>query len=322
MTQQDDQSSSDFQDEPKPAGDSGHDHSRRAETIFGLILLTAVMGWGLLSWWHQRQVDDYSAGKQYAVARDWDNALASYKEAGDYADSASLARQVAALIAERDRLYASATGAAENGEWIVTLQDLRALRDIQPGYRNSGALYPEAEANTYSSALAGTVALRLNAVPAGLYLRTDRTWVSLPASDTASTVRSFGRGGCLAYDAPDRSRIDNVGSNPNLFETSVLSVEMSTTARKLISVCISGQSIISSTLSTELSPTGSITTGQADQVHCGTDLAKPASPIRNSHRGPALVAYIAGGNLRVRTFDRKVDLLLEQGVPCLYDRTP
>jgi hypothetical protein len=320
MEQKGDLSSFDVQDEPKPAGGHGHDLSRRAETIFGLLLLFAVIGWGLLSWRHQQQLDDYNAAKRYAIARDWDDALVSYRDAGDYADSAALARQLAVVVAERDRLYASATGAAENGEWIVTLQDLHALHDIQPGYQNSRALYPEAEANTYSSALDGTVALRLNAVPAGLYIRTDQAWVSLPASDTTSAMRSFGPGGCLAYDVPDRSRLDNVASNPNLFATSVLSIDMSPTTRKLVSVCISGQHIISSTLSTQPSPAASTTaTGQGDQVRCGTDLAKPASPIRNSHRGSALVAYIAGGNLRVRTYDGKVDLLLEQGVPCLYD---
>jgi hypothetical protein len=323
MAQQDDPSSFDLLEELKPAGGRGHDSSRRAETILGLLLLLSVISWGLLSWRHQQQVDDYSAGKRYAIARDWDNALAGYRDAGDYADSADLARQVAALVAERDRLYASATGAAENGQWIVTLQDLRALRDIQPGYRDSGVLYPEAEANTYRSALAGTVALRLNAVPAGLYIRTDQAWVSLPGSDIASGVRSFGPGGCLAYDAPDRSRVDNVASNPNLFATSVLSIDMTASARKLVSVCIGGQHIISSTVSTPPLPAGSITVmGEADQARCGTDLAKPASPNHNSQRGSALMAYIANGNLRVRTYDGKVDLLLEQGVACLYDSIP
>jgi hypothetical protein len=314
MEQQDDPGTFVFLDEPKPAEGRGHDYSRRAETIFGLLLLLTVIGWSLLSWRHQQQADDYNAGKRYAFARDWDNAMVSYQDAGDYADSADLARQVAGLVAERDQLYASATRAAENGQWVVTLQDLRKLRDIQPDYRDSSALYSEAEANTYTSALAGTVALRLNAVPAGLYVRTDRAWVYLPESDADSDLRRYGPGGSVAYDAPDRSRIANVASNPNLFATSVLAVDMTSTSRKLISARIMGRHIISSTLSPKSLPTDSVTvSGQPGQVRCGTDLAKP---------GSALVAYVAGGNLHVRTYDGQVDLLLEQDVPCLYDSAP
>ena len=311
-------------DEPQQAPGDGHQAGRRAELLLGVLLLLAVAGWSVWNWREQQQLAAYNSGKRYAASRNWAGALAAFRSAGDYADAGALAQQAAGYMAEQGRLYAAASEAAGHEDWLVALQDLRLLRTLQPDYRDSSALYSVVEDHTYTAALAGVVALRTAVTPAGLYLRNDQTWVWLPGSDSTSSLHGAGPGGCLLYDVPTgRSRLDGTAANPNLFATSVLSLDLAPETRALASVRVADGSASGAALAarTPGDQTGA-GAGQTGALYCGADLARPASPARSWHRGGSLLAYIGAGDLRVRSINGRVDLLLEQGVQTLYDSTP
>jgi hypothetical protein len=327
VEQSDDQLGFVILDESEQAvsGDSSSPSSnQRAEMLLGLLLLLIVIGWSLWVWRQQQQLDAYNSGKHYAAAQDWDQALASYRAAGDYADSAVLTRQVMAVVDERDRLYSAGTEALAASAWVVALQDLRELRDIEPGYRDSSTLYRAAENNTYSVALTGVVALRVDAGPAGLYLWNDRGWIWLPGSDAASSLRGYGPGGCLVYDVPvGNSNLDNTAANPDLFTTSVLSLDLTPAARGLMDARITGAHSggASATIDAVLD-TAAAGTEQTGKLYCRGELARKASAPNSSHLGAGILAYIGNGALRARSDDGQVDLLLERGVQRLFDTVP
>lgn len=324
LRQPDEQADFAFLDEPPPAAAGGRRARWRAEMLLGLLLLLTVAGWSLADWHRQEQRAAYNDGRRYATGRDWDNALAAFRVAGDYADAAGLAQQAAVHIVDRGRLYGAASAAAGQEDWLTALQDLRQLDTVQPNYRDSRALRLAAEAHTYRAALAGVVARRTQASPAGLYLRSDQGWVWLSGSDPASSVHGFGPGGCVLYDAPTgRASLDGTAANPNLFATSVLSLDLAPEARGLRSVQIAEELLSADERAGR--PPWAVAGARADQpgaLHCAADFAPPAIPAHSWHRSGRFLAYIADGDLRVRTADDTVDLLLEQGVQGLYEPTP
>jgi hypothetical protein len=310
--------------DPQQMSCAGHNTTRRTELLCGLLLLLTVVGWSVWSWREQQQRAAYNNGNRYTARRDWDRALTAFHTAGDYADSAILAQQAETTIVGRGRLYAAAVEDADHADWLAALQNLRLLRALQPDYRDSGTRYSVAEKGVYSAALAGVVALRTAANPAGLYLRSDQTWVLLPGSDGTSSIHGFGRDGCLLYDVPTgRAGLDGTAANPNLFATSVLSVDLASETRGLMSLRVTDGVVGAATLSTptllDQTNTAARSTGDLD---CGAASARSASSARRWHHGAGLVAYLTAGDLRVRTSDAQIDLLLEQGVQDLYDNAP
>jgi hypothetical protein len=117
--------------------------------------------------------------------------------------------------------------------------------------------------------------------------------------------------------------LDGTAANPNLFATSVLSLDLAPEARGLRSVQIAEELLSADERAGR--PPWAVAGARADQpgaLHCAADFAPPAIPAHSWHRSGRFLAYIADGDLRVRTADDTVDLLLEQGVQGLYEPTP
>jgi hypothetical protein len=174
------------------------------EFLLGAVLVLAVLSWAGWQWWDQSvKTEAYKLGDQAAAASDWDAALARFAAASPVKDSALRASDAATKIAERDRQYRIATEMAGKEQWAEALNAVRKVRAIQPSYSNGlAALGGESEEHVYRDALSGTVALRVDATPRGLYYRTGDRWAWLQGSDKASTVQGFGPRGHIMYDVP------------------------------------------------------------------------------------------------------------------------
>jgi hypothetical protein len=189
--------------------------------VFLLACVLAFVGW---QWWHQQaQVSNYAAGQSALADVDWDAALSYFSQAGDYRDAASQAQHAQAQVAERNRLYNSAQHHAANNQWLDSLADVRAAALIQPGYLNLDAQEKTSLQNVYTAALSGTIAMRTNVTPPGLYYYSGTDWVYLQDSDDKSAVFGSDTQGRLIYDVPGAAK----GSTPLLASPPYMQVAVS-----------------------------------------------------------------------------------------------
>jgi len=189
--------------DPDPPSE-GHSPHRR-DFALGLLLILAVLSWAGWQWWHQQEIEShYRVAQQAAARQDWDAAYEHYTAASEYKDAHSRASEVANLIRGRDSRYQAALAHFREEQWAASLQALKSVRDIQPGYRETESMSAEAEKNVYRSAFDGAIALRTERGQHGLYWRTGDSWVWLDGSDHWSNVLGSGPvpGASIIYDAP------------------------------------------------------------------------------------------------------------------------
>ncbi|MEP6774031.1 MAG: hypothetical protein ABJA50_00425 [Chloroflexota bacterium] len=187
--------------DPEPPSKPGS--SQRLELLVGVVLLACVLAFVAFQWWHQQvQVSDYASGQTAMSVNNWDDALYHFTQAGDYRDAAQQALHAREQVNERNYLYGAAQDHAANGEWLDSLANLRAVRQIQPDYLNSEAQEKTALQNVYATSLSGTVALRPDANPPGLYYYSSAGWVYLRDSDERSAIIDTDDQGRLVYDVP------------------------------------------------------------------------------------------------------------------------
>ncbi len=179
---------------------------QKSDLLLGMLVLIAVLGWAGWQWWQARQVEavrqEYRWGVEAAEKHSWDEARLHFAAAAGYSDADSRADAAAQTIVKRDRHYTAAAEATDRGRWLTAFSELRALRDIQPGYKDDEALSGRVEGQVYAGALEGAVALRLEAEPPGLYYRFASGWQWLQGSDKWSRVRGGGRANAVVYDVP------------------------------------------------------------------------------------------------------------------------
>jgi hypothetical protein len=182
-------------------------HAHRREMILGLAILLVVVGLAGSNWWDQQnKLAHYHAGGRAVAGQDWDRAQAEYAAAGDYADAPHRAGDAARQVAERDAQYAVAADAAQHDNWLLALQAIRKVSAIEPQYRDTRALQQQAETYTYMDALSGTIALRAQAAPPGLYRYAPGGWQVLAGSDSSSRVRGTCGDGGVLFDTPRTGR--------------------------------------------------------------------------------------------------------------------
>ncbi len=190
----------DLDPEPQARVARGH----RQEWIVGLVLVLAIAGFASGQWWlQQAQRTHYQAGVAAAARYDWPAAATAYNAAGSYEDAAARAKEAAGLAAERDQKYAQATQAIAGGDWPAAFAALQRVTAITPGYRDTATLLPRAEAETIPLALTGTIVLRGDAQPPGLYTYAAGGWQYLPGSDAHSQALAACPDGSILYDAAD-----------------------------------------------------------------------------------------------------------------------
>jgi hypothetical protein len=186
--------------DPEPA--QGAAQFRVREVVVGVMLLVGVLGWaGYTSWRDQSNADNYSRAQEAASHRQWDAALAYYSLARGYKNADARATETAKQVHERDEQYAIANQAQRDRAPLVALQAARAVQTAQPGYRNVDAIAAQAEDQVYTDALSGTIVMRKEANPPGLYYRGPKGWVWLEDSDKWSTLVSSPCGNGVVYDA-------------------------------------------------------------------------------------------------------------------------
>jgi hypothetical protein len=188
--------------DPEPEQQLGRFQLR--DLVLGLLLLVGVIGFAGWQWWsHEARQSRYTRAAEALSRNELDDARALFAGASGYRDADSRVRYVEQRIALRDSVYMSATTHIASKEWPAALVDLRALRDVQPGYRASSHLERIVVVEIGFEVTEGSVALREPPDgPAGLYYRRDREWLYLPGSDAASRVLGSGAVGLLVYDVP------------------------------------------------------------------------------------------------------------------------
>jgi hypothetical protein len=135
-------------------------------------------------------------------ANNWDDALYHFTQAGDYRDAGQQAAHAREQVTERNRLYTSAQQHTDNHEWLESLADLRSIQQIQPSYLTVDAQEKAALQNVYTAALSGTVAMRPDAAPPGLYYYGSTGWTYLQDSDERSDLYDTDGHNRLVYDVP------------------------------------------------------------------------------------------------------------------------
>jgi hypothetical protein len=186
-----------------PEPEAGRRSSRRREQIVGLGLLLVLAIFAAVQWWDpQTRLAHYQAGSRAAASQDWDAAGREFTAAGGYNDAAGRAAAAVALRDERDRTYQVLTGAIHDGDWPIALAAGRRLRDIATHYQDAPQLTSQAERAVYAATLSGTIALRANAAPPGLYAYGAAGWRYLQASDARSRVRASCPNRQALFDIP------------------------------------------------------------------------------------------------------------------------
>lgn len=176
----------------------------RFDLLLGIPLILTVVLFAGWQWWHNDYVSgQYRAGQEAAGRNDWEAASIYFAEASGYNDADAQASGARAKIEERDQLYGAIVSNSMEENWIAALRDIRAAAKIQPDYKDLAQREKSTLDNIYSGILSGTVALRVEANPAGLYLRTASGWNYLKGSDKYSGTRVAPMDGQVVYDAPD-----------------------------------------------------------------------------------------------------------------------
>jgi hypothetical protein len=184
----------------------GEGLGRKREFALGGMLLLLVLMWASWQVWTvESQRESYRLGGEAAGMKRWDEAYAHYTAASGYKDADSQAAEIAETISARDRHYSEARDYARREKWANSLLSAREVLRLEPGYQGAESiteLQAQAEANVYTDALSGTIALRTEADPPGLYYRAESGWVYLEGSDLYSRPLGVGSSNRLVYDAP------------------------------------------------------------------------------------------------------------------------
>ncbi|MEA2574802.1 MAG: hypothetical protein QOH93_2100 [Chloroflexia bacterium] len=187
--------------DPEPQPKSGSVYAR--EFFIGIVLVLAVLAFAGWQWWQtEYRQSNYRLGEQAARQFDWDAASARFSAADGYRDAGKRAEAAANRVRERDEHYGVGLEHFNSGEWAAALKELRTVREVQPGYRDVGPMEAKAEQQVYKDALLGSVVMRPEAEPPGLYYRSESGWVWLKGSDTQSTPWGQGTPDHVLYDAP------------------------------------------------------------------------------------------------------------------------
>lgn len=217
---QGDQLSISAEPDAETAQENGLSRSTAASTgsrefLLGSLLLLAVLTWAGWQWWHQEGIESsYRTAQQDEVEKRWDDAYAHYKAASGYRDADARAIAVATTIAQRDQYYRDAVQYADRQEWVASYQALQEVVRVQPDYVDTPELAqiaPSIEEGVRAEAmqsLSGTIAMRSQADPPGLYLRMGNRWVWLRGSDLWSKphnvagLHTLDADNLILYDVP------------------------------------------------------------------------------------------------------------------------
>ena len=184
----------------------GEGLGRKREFALGGFLLLLVLLWAASQvWTFEGQRESYRLGGEAAGMKRWDEAYAHFTAASGYKDADSQAAEIAETISARDRHYSLARDYARREKWANSLLSAREVLRLEPGYQGAESiteLQARAEANVYTDALSGTIALRTEADPPGLYYRAESGWVYLEGSDLYSRPLGVGSSDRLVYDVP------------------------------------------------------------------------------------------------------------------------
>src|SRR5688572_22426039 len=155
---------------PTQGSHNGKAASRQWEPLLGGGLLLLVIGFALFMWVGSNiQSSAYYDGMAAESSRDWDTAVVRFTEAGDYPGAQARLVSATRNRDDRDRLYKEGTEAAARKDWSAALKALEGVRDIQPGYGDSDALFSQAEEGAERAAAAGVVYLVTEGSQPGLY---------------------------------------------------------------------------------------------------------------------------------------------------------
>lgn len=213
--------------DPEPRTKSGSAYAR--EFVVGILLLLGVLTFAGVNWWQTEvRQSSYRLGEQAALQFNWDRARDFFSTADGYRDAGARALAASRRVQERDKSYRQALGHYNEGRWAAALVELRAVKEVQPGYRDVASMLATAEQKVYQEALAGSVAMRPAADPPGLYYRTEAGWTWLEGSDEFSTLWGRGAAGRFLYDAPTEQGLTplprvNRGNRPPALEPVELS---------------------------------------------------------------------------------------------------
>ncbi|MDQ3704197.1 MAG: hypothetical protein M3437_03060 [Chloroflexota bacterium] len=187
--------------DPEPQPKSGSLYAR--EFVIGMLLVLGVLAFAGMQWWQtEYRQSNYRLGEQAARQFDWDEASARFSAAEGYRDATKRAETAANRARERDEHYSLALEHFNNQRWASALKELRAVREVQPGYRDATSMEERAEGEVYSEALLGSVVMKPKADPPGLYYRSEFGWLWLEDSDEQSMPWGQGTPEHILYDAP------------------------------------------------------------------------------------------------------------------------
>ncbi|HYP18770.1 MAG TPA: hypothetical protein VEY08_01750 [Chloroflexia bacterium] len=187
--------------DPEPQPKSGSFYAR--EFVLGVLLVLAVLGFAGWQWWQtEYRQGNYALGEQAARRFDWDEASARFSAADGYRDAGTRAQAASERVRERDEHYSHGMDHFNGGRWAAALVELRAVAEVQPDYRDVTSMQAAAEKQVYRDALLGSVAMRPDADPPGLYYRAGWDWIWLEGSDEQSLPWGQGTTDHLLYDAP------------------------------------------------------------------------------------------------------------------------
>jgi hypothetical protein len=192
---------SEFEDlDPEPAPRQGQ--ARWREFVVGVLLLLGVLGFAGWQWWQgESNKANYEAGQQAVDRHDWDSAQRYFQAAHDYKDAPVLAQNAATNVVQRDKHYSAALKYAADEQWVQALNEISAIREIQPHYSHLDEIGAEVESHVYEEAMPDGVVRWPSANPSGLYYRAKSGWAWLQGSDTDSRILSV-RSDSVLFDVP------------------------------------------------------------------------------------------------------------------------
>ncbi len=202
--------------------------ARTWEVIVGMVLLVAVLGFAGWEWVHQnQQQNNYREGTDaMRPVRTGMSAQAHFAAASGYLDADKQAQAVATKITQRDDQYRIATSRSNSGDWIACLKAIQQVEAIEPGYKDLAQIEKKATGQIYRGAMSGTVALRLDANPSGLYYYGANGWVWLPKSDRYSKVQGAGVSDWLLYDVPGPEWVQPAPPTPTTSSSQLTSPQL------------------------------------------------------------------------------------------------
>ncbi|HET9494646.1 MAG TPA: zinc ribbon domain-containing protein [Chloroflexia bacterium] len=179
------------------------------ETVLGVLVLLAAIGFAVYSWVEDTlQADAYRAGLAAERVRDWDRAAHEFRRAGDHPGALTALSNAGTQVYERNRLYSDAQEAARRDDWRTAARALERVQGIQPDFKNSVRMLEFARERAQSPDVSSIVFLQREGGgrDPGLYV-TDAAGrpVLLPGSDQVSIVRARAPDGRrFVYDRPKR----------------------------------------------------------------------------------------------------------------------